>query len=142
MRMLNEFKKFIAKGNVLEIAVGLIMATYFGAIAKSLVNDVLMPPLGLALKGVNFNKFKIVLQEAIAESAPGANDAIPEVAIAYGQFLNTVLTFILVAFAVFLVIRTYNRMKERWEKKVEAQPKEPSKEELLLTEIRDLLKEK
>jgi len=140
--MMNEFKKFIAKGNVLEIAIGLIMATYFGAIAKSLVNDVIMPPLGLVLKGVNFNRFKLILQEAIAESSPGAGDSVPEVAIAYGQFLNTVLTFVIVAFTVFLIIRTYNRMKEVWEKKEEASPKEPSKEELLLTEIRDLLKEK
>lgn len=138
--MMNEFKKFIAKGNVLEIAVGLIMATYFGAIAKSLVNDIIMPPLGLVLKGVNFNKLKIVLQEAVAESTPGAGDGVAEVAIAYGQFINTILTFLIVAFSVFLVIRTYNRMKERWEQKEEAAPKAPSKEEELLTEIRDLLK--
>lgn len=134
---MKEFQKFISKGNVIEIAVGLIMATYFGAIAKSLVNDVIMPPIGLLLGGVDFSTMKVVLQEASADGATA------EVAINYGIFFNTVLTFLIVAFAVFMIVKSYNKMKERWEKKEEAAPAAPpapSKEELLLTEIRDLLK--
>ncbi|KYG75798.1 MULTISPECIES: large-conductance mechanosensitive channel protein MscL [Roseivirga] len=134
---MKEFQKFISKGNVVEIAVGLIMATYFGAIAKSLVNDVIMPPIGLLLGGVDFSTMKVVLQEASADGATA------EVAINYGIFFNTVLTFVIVAFAVFMIVKSYNRMKERWEKKEEAAPAappKPTKEEVLLTEIRDLLK--
>lgn len=122
---------------MVEIAVGLIMATYFGAIAKSLVNDVIMPPIGLLLGGVDFSTMKVVLQEASADGATA------EVAINYGIFFNTVLTFVIVAFAVFMIVKSYNRMKERWEKKEEAAPAappKPTKEEVLLTEIRDLLK--
>tara|TARA_B100000965_G_C19571350_1_gene749273 strand:- start:1253 stop:1681 length:429 start_codon:yes stop_codon:yes gene_type:complete len=142
---MNEFKKFISKGNVMEMAVGLIMATYFGAIVKSLVNDVIMPPVGLALGGVDFADLKIVMQEAVAESAEGAGDAVAEVAISYGNFLNTIITFLIVAFAIFMVVKAYNNMKERMEKKKEeapAAPPAPSKEEVLLGEIRDLLKNK
>jgi large conductance mechanosensitive channel len=141
---MNEFKKFISKGNVMEMAVGLIMAVYFGAIVKSLVSDVLMPPLGILLGGVDFSELKIVLQPAVLESAAGAGDGVPEVAIAYGLFINTIITFLIVAFAVFMVVKGYNKMKERMEKKEEtapAAPPAPSKEEILLTEIRDLLKQ-
>jgi large conductance mechanosensitive channel len=140
--MLSEFKKFISKGNVIELAVGLIMATYFGAIVKSLVNDIIMPPIGLLLGGVDFSTLRYTLQEAVAESAEGAGDAVAEVAISYGTFINTVITFIIVAFAIFMVVKAYNNMKERMEKKEEtapAAPPAPSKEEVLLTEIRDLL---
>lgn len=142
---MNEFKKFINKGNVIEMAVGLVMATYFGPIAKSLVNDIIMPPIGLMLGGVDFAELKIILQQAVAETAEGAGDAIPEVAIGYGSFINTIITFIIVAFAMFLVIKGYNKMKENFEKKEAAAtppppPPAPSKEEVLLGEIRDLLK--
>lgn len=140
---MNEFKKFISKGNVLEIAVGMIMATYFGAIVKSLVNDIIMPPIGLALGGVDFSEMKMVIKDAVVETAPGAGDAVAEVAITYGNFVNTVVTFVIVAFAIFMVVKGYNKMKERMEKKEEAAPAAPpapSKEEVLLTEIRDLLK--
>lgn len=141
---MKEFKKFIAKGNVLEIAVGLIMATYFGAIVKSFVNDIIMPPVGLLTGGVDFSTMKYVVQEGVAETAAGAGDAIPEVAISYGVFINTIITFLIVAFAIFMIVKGYNRMKERMEKKEEAAapaaPPAPSKEEVLLTEIRDLLK--
>lgn len=141
--MIQEFKKFISKGNVVEMAVGLIMATYFGAIVKSLVNDILMPPIGMLLGGVDFSSLKIVIQEGVAESAEGAGDGIAEVAIMYGTFINAIITFILVAFAIFMVVKAYNNMKERMEKKEEeapAAPPAPTKEEVLLTEIRDLLK--
>lgn len=143
--MLKEFRKFVNKGNVVEMAVGLIMATYFGAIVKSLVNDVVMPPIGYLIGGVSFKKFKYVIAPAKSESVAGAGDATPEVAINYGEFINNIITFVIVAFAVFLVVKYYNKMKEKFEAKKEEAPKAPpapSKEELLLTEIRDLLKEK
>ncbi len=137
--MLKEFKSFISKGNVVEIAVGLIMALYFGAIVKSLVDHIIMPPIGMLLGNVDFSSLKIVLLEAIVSG----DTTIPEVAISYGMFLNTIITFIIVSFCIFLVVKGYNKMKERMEKKEEeapAAPPAPSKEEVLLTEIRDLLK--
>jgi large conductance mechanosensitive channel len=137
--MIQEFKKFISKGNVVEMAVGLIMAVYFGAIVKSLVDHIIMPPIGMLLGNVDFSNLKIILQEATMNGEV----EVPEVAISYGMFLNTIITFLIVAFAIFLVIKGYNRMKSAMEKKEEeapAAPPAPSKEELLLTEIRDLLK--
>ena len=136
--MLKEFKTFISKGNVLEMAVGLIMATYFGAIIKSLVNDIIMPPIGLAMGGVDFAELKVVLQASVAE-AEGVV-AVPEVAITYGAFINTVITFIIVAFCIFLVVKAYNNMKKKEEAAPAPAPPAPSKEEVLLGEIRDLLK--
>jgi large conductance mechanosensitive channel len=131
---MKEFKKFISRGNVVDLAVGLILATYFGAIVKSLVNDVIMPPVGLLLGGIDFSEFKVVIKEAQAEAA--------EVAINYGIFINTILTFLIVGFAIFILVKMYNKTKERLLKEEEAQtaPATPSKEEVLLTEIRDLLK--
>ncbi|MEQ8325292.1 MAG: large-conductance mechanosensitive channel protein MscL [Vicingaceae bacterium] len=140
---MKEFKEFISRGNVLDMAVGLILATYFGAIVKSLVNDILMPPIGMILGGVDFNELKLVVQAEVLESAQGAADGSPEVAIAYGTFINTIITFIIVAYAIFMVVKVYNRMKAKMEKKEEEAPAaipEPTKEEVLLTEIRDLLK--
>jgi large conductance mechanosensitive channel len=137
--MFKEFKQFISKGNVIEMAVGLIMAVYFGAIVKSLVDHIIMPPIGLLLGNVDFSSLKIVLQEATMNG----DVAVPEVAISYGLFLNTIITFLIVALAIFLVVKVYNKMKDSLEKKEEAAPAappEPSKEEVLLTEIRDLLK--
>lgn len=134
---MNEFKKFISKGNVVEMAVGLIMATYFGAIVKSLVNDIIMPPVGMLLGGVDFSALKIVIQAA------NETQDVAEVALNYGAFINTIITFLLVAFAIFMVVRFYNRIKEKFEQKeaeAPATPAKPSKEEELLTEIRDLLK--
>ncbi|HSG67214.1 MAG TPA: large-conductance mechanosensitive channel protein MscL [Bacteroidales bacterium] len=142
---MNEFKKFIAKGNVVEMAVGLIMALYFGAIVKSLVDHIIMPPIGYILGGVDFSSLKIVIQPAMAESVAGAGDAVAEVAINYGMFINTIITFLIVSFAIFLLVKGYNKMKDRMVKKEEAAPAappEPGKEEQLLTEIRDLLKSK
>jgi len=137
--MLKEFKQFISKGNVLQIAVGLIMALYFGAIVKSLVDHIIMPPIGLLLGNVDFSTLKIVLQEATMKG----DAVVPEVAISYGLFLNTIITFIIVAFSIFLVVKGYNKMLDSMAKKEEeapAAPPAPSKEEQLLTEIRDLLK--
>ena len=121
--MLKEFKEFISKGNVMEMAVGLIMATYFGAIVKSLVNHVIMPPVGLAMGGVDFNELKMVLQEKVAAVMDGDTVVTPEVAevaISYGAFINTIITFIIVAFVIFLVVKAYNNMKRKMEKKKEA----------------------
>lgn len=137
--MLKEFKQFISKGNVMEMAVGLILALYFGAIVKSLVDHIIMPPIGLLLGNVDFSNLKIVLQAA----QTNGDTVIPEVAISYGLFLNTIITFLIVALAIFLVVKGYNKMKENLEKKeaeAPAAPPAPSKEEVLLTEIRDLLK--
>lgn len=136
--MIKEFKEFISKGNVLEMAVGLIMATYFGAIVKSLVNDIIMPPIGLAMGGVDFVEMKMVLQEGVAEADGVA--AVPEVAIAYGAFINTILTFIIVAFCIFLVVKAYNNMKRKEEAAPPPPPPGPTDDQKLLTEIRDLLK--
>jgi large conductance mechanosensitive channel len=137
--MLKEFKQFISRGNVMEMAVGLIMAVYFGAIVKSLVDHVIMPPIGMLLGNVDFSNLKIILQAATMEGGV----AVPEVALSYGMFLNTIITFIIVAFAIFMVVKGYNKMKDNLVKKeaeVPAAPPAPSKEEVLLTEIRDLLK--
>ncbi len=137
--MLKEFKQFISKGNVLQIAVGLIMALYFGAIVKSLVDHIIMPPIGLLLGNVDFSTLKIVLQGA----SMNGDTVVPEVAISYGIFLNTIVTFIIVAFTIFLVVKAYTRMVDKMSRKeveAPAAPAAPSKEELLLTEIRDLLK--
>ena len=126
------------------MAVGFIMATYFGVIVKSLVNDIIMPPIGLALGGVDFADLKIVLQDAQAAVMNGdvvATPEVAEVAIYYGNFINTILTFIIVAFAVFMIIRSYNNyLKKKEEAPAPAEPPKPSKEEVLLTEIRDALR--
>ncbi len=143
--MLKEFKEFISKGNVIEMAVGLIMATYFGAIIKSLVDDIIMPPIGKLMGGVDFSQLKYVIQDTVLESSEGAGDGLAEVAISYGIFINTIITFIIVAFAIFMVVKAYNNMKAKMAKKEEEEPEAlaaPSKEEVLLGEIRDLLKNK
>ena len=136
---MKEFKKFISKGNVVELAVGLIMATYFGAIVKSLVNDIIMPPVGKLIGGVDFASFKYVIQTA------NEAEGVTEIAIRYGMFINTIITFLIVSFSIFLVVKLYNNIKEKLEaeeEKAPAAPPAPSKEEELLTEIRDLLKKK
>ena len=134
---MKEFKKFISRGSVIDMAVGLIMATYFGAIVKSLVNDIIMPPVGMLLGGVDFSSLKFIIQEAQGEQA--------EVALQYGLFINTILTFLIVSFAIFMVVKTYNKMQDKMQKKEEEVKKTdpiPTKEEVLLKEIRDLLKKK
>ena len=142
MGMIKEFKDFINKGSVIDMAVGLILATYFGAIVKSLVNDIIMPPIGKLLGGVDFSSLKYMIQQGQAAVMDGdavITPAVNEVAISYGVFINTIITFIIVAFAIFLVVKGYNNMKKKEEAKP-APPPVPSKEEVLLAEIRDLLK--
>ena len=140
---LAEFKQFIARGNVMDMAVGVIIGGAFGNISKSLVNDVIMPAVSMLTGGVDFSAWKIVLKPAVA-GADGVIDAATEVAIKYGAFLATILDFIIIAFAVFCLIKFLNKLHRKKEE-APAQPPappEPTKEEVLLTEIRDLLKEK
>lgn len=135
--MLKEFKAFISKGNVLDLAVGLIMATYFGAIVKSMVDDLLMPIVGNLIGGIDFKEMKYVISEAVMD-AEGVETA-AEVSINYGMFINNVITFIIVAFSVFMIVKGYNKMKKKEEEAPAAAPG-PTKDQELLTEIRDLLK--
>ena len=135
--MLKEFKKFAVKGNMLDMAVGIVIGAAFGTIIKSLVADVLMPPLGLLMGGVDFSALKLTLQEAVAATDSAA--AVEAVTINYGTFINNVISFVIVAFALFMVIKAMNTFKEKEEEKP-AEPPKPSNEEVLLTEIRDALK--
>ena len=137
-----EFKEFIARGNVMDMAVGVIIGGAFGKISTSLVNDVIMPAVSMLTGGVDFNNWKIVLKAAVA-GADGTIDPATEVAIRYGAFLATILDFLIIAFAVFCLIKFLNSLHRKKEEAPAAPPAppEPSAEEKLLTEIRDLLKE-
>ncbi|QDH79513.1 large-conductance mechanosensitive channel protein MscL [Echinicola soli] len=138
MGFVQEFKKFALKGNVVDLAVAVIIGGAFGKIVTSLVNDVVMPPIGLALGGTNFKELMVVLKEP-SVTADGVEVA--AVAIKYGAFINTIVDFLIIAFVIFMAIRTMNKLKKKEEAKP-TPPPAPSKEELLLTEIRDILKEK
>lgn len=131
MGMGQEFKEFAMRGNVIDMAVGVIVGGAFGKITTSLVNDVIMPPIGMALGKVDFADLAIVL-------VPAA-EGVDEVAINYGLFMNNVVNFLIIAFCIFMVVKGINTMKRKEEEKPEAPP-EPSKEEVLLTEIRDALR--
>lgn len=134
MGLLAEFKEFAVKGNVADMAVGIIVGAAFGKIVSSFVNDVVMPPIGLLVGGVNFNDLAYVLKAAEGETAA--------VAVRYGAFLQTVFDFVIVAFAVFMAIKAMNTVKRMREQEEAAPPPaapEPSDEVKLLTEIRDLM---
>jgi large conductance mechanosensitive channel len=131
MKLVDEFKTFAMKGNVVDMAVGIIVGAAFGKIVSSMVSDILMPPLGLLIGGVNFTDLKVILK--------AATDATPAVTWNYGNFLQACFDFIIVAFAVFLAIKAINAAKKKEENKSSA-PATPPMEELLLKEIRDLLK--
>lgn len=131
MSMMKEFKQFAMRGNVVDMAVGIIIGAAFGKIVSSLVNDIIMPPIGLLLGGVDFSSFMITLKQAMGD--------VPAVTLNYGVFINTVIDFVIVAFAIFMVIKGMNRMKKK-EEEAPAAPPAPTKQETLLTEIRDLLK--
>ncbi len=135
-----EFKTFIARGNVMDMAVGVIIGGAFGKISTSLVNDIIMPAVSMLTGGVDFSNWKIVLKAAVA-GADGVIDPATEVAIRYGAFLATILDFLIIAFAVFCLIKAINAMHRKKEE-APPPPPEPSNEEKLLTEIRDLLKNK
>ncbi|MBN1153562.1 large-conductance mechanosensitive channel protein MscL [candidate division KSB1 bacterium] len=141
--MFKEFKEFAVKGNVIDMAVGIIIGAAFGTIVKSLVEDVIMPPIGLLLGKVDFSNLFVVLKEGSAALAPYQSLAAAKeagaVTLNYGMFLNTIISFLIVAFSIFLVVRWINKLKKKQEE-APAAPPAPSAEEKLLTEIRDLLK--
>ena len=138
-----EFKKFIARGNVMDMAVGVIIGGAFGKISTSLVNDIIMPAVSMLVGGITFSDWKIVLKQAVLD-VDGVKELAPAVAINYGTFLSTILDFLIIAFAVFCLIKFLNGLHKKKEEEVPAAPPappEPSAEEKLLTEIRDLLKD-
>lgn len=139
MKIIQEFKTFALKGNVIDMAVGIIIGAAFGKIVSALVSDVVMPPLGFLIGGVNFTDLKVVIKEAVGEN--------PAVTLNYGNFLQVTFDFMIVAFAIFLLIKVINSAKQKTDKAAAVPPPPPappapSKEEVLLTEIRDLLKQK
>jgi len=128
MGMMSEFKDFAMKGNVVDMAVGIIIGAAFGKIVSAFVANIVTPPLGLMMGGVSFSDLKVVLQEA--------SEGVAEVTMNYGVFLQSILDFVIIAFAIFMVVRAMNNMKK---KEAEA-PAAPPANEVLLAEIRDLLK--
>ncbi|MCS7004726.1 MAG: large-conductance mechanosensitive channel protein MscL [Cytophagales bacterium] len=130
--MIEEFKQFLLRGNVFDLAVGVVIGSAFGKIISSLVSDILMPPIGLLLSGINFKDAKFIIQEA----NPSENKV--EVAIGYGNFIQILIEFVIIAFVIFLLIKAINRLFRKEASKPAELPT-PSKEEILLTEIRDLL---
>lgn len=135
MKIIQEFKAFAMRGNVIDMAVGIIIGGAFGKIVSSIVNDIIMPPIGLLVGGVNFTDLKFVMKDAVGD--------IPAVTLNYGNFLQVLFDFIIIAFSIFMVIKVMNAAKKKEEAPVE-EPKapEPTNEEKLLSEIRDLLKNK
>lgn len=141
-KLLEEFKAFAMKGSVIDMAVGIIIGGGFGKVVASLVSDVIMPPIGLLIGGVNFTELKAVL------NPNSVKEGVEAVTLNYGIFIQTIIDFTIIAFSIFMVIRLVNKLHNRTKKKeeeVQAAPPpapEPTKEEILLTEIRDLLKSK
>lgn len=129
--MVSEFKEFAMRGNVVDMAVGIIIGAAFGKIVSSFVSDIIMPPLGVIIGGVDFTDLAVTIK--------AATDSAEAVTLKYGAFIQTVLDFLIVAFAIFMVIKLMNSLKKK-EEETPAEPPEPSAEEKLLTEIRDLLK--
>lgn len=136
MSILKEFKAFAMRGNVVDLAVGVVIGAAFGKIVSSFVNDILMPPIGLLIGNSNFSDLSLTLKDA---SLDEAGNTIAAVTLNYGMFIQTVLDFIIIAFAIFLVVKAMNRMKKK-EAATPAPPPGPTKDQELLTEIRDLLK--
>lgn len=136
-KFINDFKEFAMKGNVLDMAVGVIIGGAFGKIVSSLVNDVIMPVVGLATGGMDFKEHKYVMKEAVMN---GEEVIAPAVNLEYGMFIQNIVDFLIVAFCIFVAIKFINRFKKKVEE-APAAPAEPTKEEVLLTEIRDLLKQ-
>jgi len=136
MGIVKEFKDFAVKGNVIDMAVGIIIGAAFGKVVSSLVNDILMPPLGLLIGGLDFSDFKATLKAA---SINDAGEAVNAVTLNYGMFIQTAIDFLIVAIAIFLVIKGMNQLKKK-EAAKPAEPPAPTKQEVLLSEIRDLLK--
>jgi large conductance mechanosensitive channel len=139
MGFIKEFKTFAVKGNMMDMAVGIIIGAAFGKIVTSLVNDIIMPPLGALLGGVDFTELKFPIK---GEYTNEAGELVAAVTLNYGNFIQTAVDFLIIAFAIFMVIKGMNRLKKKEEAApaAPAAPPEPSAEEKLLTEIRDLLK--
>ena len=133
MTLIQDFKKFAMRGNVLDLAVAVVIGAAFGRIVTSLVNDIIMPPIGFLMGGIDFSDFRWTLSEATAEAAA--------VTVNYGFFIQQIVNFLIIAFAIFMVIRAFERVKRKEEEKPAA-PVQPPAQEVLLTEIRDLLKDK
>jgi large conductance mechanosensitive channel len=131
MKILDEFKKFAVKGNMMDMAVGIIIGAAFGKIVSSLVSDIIMPPIGLLLGGVNFADLKVVMK--------AATETVPAVTWNYGSFIQTAIDFLIIAFVVFMLIKGINSLKKK-EEAAPTAPPAPTKDQVLLTEIRDLLK--
>ena len=142
MSVLKEFKAFAMKGNVLDLAVAVIIGGAFGKIIASLVADIIMPPIGLLMGGVSFTDLKFILKEPVLDAAGAVTTA--AVSINYGNFIQVTVDFLIVAMAIFMMIKAMNSMKKKEVAAPEAPavPAAPTKEETLLTEIRDILKEK
>ncbi len=135
MGLAQEFKAFVQRGNVVDLAVGIIMGAAFGKIVASLVGDVILPPIGYLIGGVNFNDLQIVLSEAKTKAVDGVDKT--AAVLKYGAFLQAIFDFLIVAFCVFMLVKGVNRLQKAKEEK----PKEPSAQEKLLAEIRDILKQ-
>ena len=131
MSMMSEFKDFAMKGNVVDMAVGVVIGGSFKSVVTSFTNDILMPPIGLLLGGVNFSSLLLTIKQATGDAAA--------VSINYGVFINTVLDFLIIAFAIFMIVKAMNSAKKQ-EEEAPAAPPAPSKEEVLLGEIRDSLR--
>ncbi len=144
MKVFKEFRSFAIKGNVLDLAVAVIIGAAFGKIVSSLVTDIIMPPLGFIIGNVDFRDLKWIIQEgapAVMNGDTVVSPAIQEVTLNYGMFVQNIFDFLIIAFAVFMVVKGANRLKKK-EEEAPAEPSKPSNEEVLLAEIRDLLKEK
>ncbi len=135
-KFFSEFKKFAMRGNVMDMTIGIIVGGAFGKIVTSLVNDIIMPPLGLLIGGVNFKDLKVVLKAA--EMGTAGEIINPEVAFNYGAFIQNIIDFLIIALAIFVMVRVINKLA----KKEDPKPTTPPKQEILLEEIRDLLKKK
>lgn len=132
MGFFSEFKQFAMRGNVVDLAVGIVVGAAFGKIVSSFVDQVLMPPIGLLIGGVDFSEFEIVLKKG--------SEGVDPVILGYGAFIQTIVSFVIIAFAVFLLVKAINSLRRK-EEAAPAEPPAPSAEEALLTEIRDLLKQ-
>jgi large conductance mechanosensitive channel len=137
MSLLSEFKQFAVKGNVIDLAVAVVIGAAFGAIVTSLVNDIVMPPIGMATGGVDFTELKVQLSDPVLENGKVIREG---ASLNYGNFIQTVVNFLIIAIAIFALVKTLNAMKRKEE--LAPQTPVPTKEEVLLTEIRDLLRDR
>ena len=138
MGLIKEIKEFAMRGNVLDMAVGIVIGGAFGKIVSSFVEDILMPPIGVLMGGVNFSDLKIVFKQAVMD---GENVVTPEVALRYGNFIQVIFDFLIIAFAIFMLIKAVNKFNKKKEE-APAAPEAPPADVQLLTEIRDLLQKK